>query len=331
MTLERGVLIAAALSVLLGPGPAVAASQRTFVASTGFDTNPCSITAPCRSFTAAIALTNAGGEVVVLDSAGYGPVTIGKAVAIAAPPGVYAGISVLAGAGVTVSAAPGDVVTLRGLTINAQGGSTGIAFNSGDALYVDSVIVSGFSGPGGVGLSAATGGATSSLFVRNSVLRDNATGLSTATTGGSLALGVDRAAFERNGTGALLQGNLLGSIFGSTFADGGTGIAAGSPGRALRVELRDCTISGNSGAGVAAIVGATTATTLSVVTSVVSGNAIGLQSANTGNSIYSSDNTITHNLTGLSATASGTLVSGTDNRLVGNVTNGAFSSSVPKI
>jgi hypothetical protein len=258
-------------------------------------------------------------------------VAINKAVVVAAPSGVYAGISVLAGAGVTVSAAPGDVVTLRGLTVNAQGGSTGIAFNSGGALYVDSVVVTGFSGPGGVGLSAATGGATASLFIKDSILRDNATGLSTATTGGALALSIDRASFERNGTGALLQGNVLGSIYGSTFADGSTGIAAGSPGRTLRVELRDCTISGNSGTGVAAIVGATAATTLSVVTSMVSGNGTGLQSANAGNSIYSSDSTITHNLTGLSATAAGTLVSGTDNRVVGNVTDGAFSSSVPKI
>ena len=254
MTLERGVLIAAALSVLLGPGPAVAASQRTFVASTGFDTNPCTITAPCRSFTAAIALTNAGGEVVVLDSAGYGPVTIGKAVAIAAPPGVYAGISVLAGAGVTVSAAPGDVVTLRGLTINAQGGSTGIAFNSGDALYVDSVIVSGFSGPGGVGLSAATGGATSSLFVRNSVLRDNATGLFTATTGGKLTLRVEQTVLERNGAGADLRGTLIGTIRGSTFTGGATGLSAGlaGSGKSVDLDVRNSTITRNTGAGLAA-------------------------------------------------------------------------------
>jgi hypothetical protein len=301
------------------------------VASTGSDANACTVAAPCRSFTAAIAQTNAGGEVIVLDSAGYGPVAISKAVAIAAPPGVYAGVSVLAGTGISVNAGPGNAVTLRGLTINAQGGTAGIAFTSGDALYVDSVIVSGFSGPGGVGLSAATGAATSSLFVKNSILRDNATGLLTATTSGTLTLGVDGTTFERNATGAALQGNVLGSIYGSTFVDGTTGIAAGSPGQTLMVELRDCTISGNTGSGVAAVVAATASTALSIVSSMVSGNVIGLQAANGGNSVYSSDSTITHNATGLSATASGTLVSGTDNRLVGNTTDGTFSSSVPKI
>ncbi len=70
------------------PSVVCATVPRTFVASTGNHSNPCSLNQPCRSFTAAIAHTNAGGEVIVQDSAGYGPVTIPKSVSIIAPNGI---------------------------------------------------------------------------------------------------------------------------------------------------------------------------------------------------------------------------------------------------
>jgi hypothetical protein len=78
-------------------------AQRTFVASYGLDTNPCSLVAPCRSFGEAIKHTSSGGEVIVLDTAGYGSVVITKPVSIIAPPGIYAGLSVAAGTGIVVN------------------------------------------------------------------------------------------------------------------------------------------------------------------------------------------------------------------------------------
>jgi len=112
------------------------AAPRAFVASTGNDANPCTLAQPCRGFTAAIAAADAGGEVVVLDSAGYGPVTIGKSIAIVAPLGVYAGISVASGDGITIDG-PGINVALRGLSINGQGGQNGIVFTDGVSLVVE--------------------------------------------------------------------------------------------------------------------------------------------------------------------------------------------------
>lgn len=108
---------------LLTTTPAGAAVQRTFVSGQGNDANPCSISAPCRLFTVAIAQTVSGGEVVVVNPGGYGPVTITKAVSIIAPPGIYAGVSVSAGDGVTVNAGPSDRVVLRGLNIVAIPGT----------------------------------------------------------------------------------------------------------------------------------------------------------------------------------------------------------------
>jgi len=138
---------------------ASAAAQRTFVASYGLPGNTalnCSVANPCRAFSDAISVTIAGGEVIVLDSAGYGPVTITQSVSIIAPPGVYAGISVFSGDGITVNTAGIDVV-LKGLTVNGLGGANGIRMTDGASLHIENCTVTGF-GSGGtaaINISAA--------------------------------------------------------------------------------------------------------------------------------------------------------------------------------
>src|SRR5207302_10677152 len=118
------------LFITLAAALPAAAVPRVFVSGLGNDANPGSLTSPKRSFTSALTVTDAGGEIIVLDSAGYGPVTINKSVSIISPTGVYAGITVTSGNGVTVSAGASDVVILRGLTINGLPGFNGIQFNS---------------------------------------------------------------------------------------------------------------------------------------------------------------------------------------------------------
>jgi len=86
-----------ALSGMLAAGAAQATATRTFVSVGGSDANACSVAAPCRTFARAAAATSSNGEIVVLDSGGYGPVTITQSLAITAPPGIYAGISVPSG------------------------------------------------------------------------------------------------------------------------------------------------------------------------------------------------------------------------------------------
>src|SRR5688572_6672741 len=91
LTLAAGFLFAGRSEA--APGAASqATAARTFVSTTGSDANPCTNTQPCRNFAAAIAKTNAGGEVVALSSGGYGPFTIDKSVTVSAV-GVYAGIT----------------------------------------------------------------------------------------------------------------------------------------------------------------------------------------------------------------------------------------------
>ncbi len=117
--------------------------QRTFVASSGSDMNSCGRTDPCRSFAAAIIQTDANGEVVAIDSAGYGPVTIAQNVAVVAPIGVYAGISVFTGDGITISGAT-TVAILRNLYVNGQGGNYGITVNAAHVVHIEHCVVNGF-------------------------------------------------------------------------------------------------------------------------------------------------------------------------------------------
>jgi hypothetical protein len=135
-------LTALALSTLVAAElPAV---QRTFVSAVnGDDTNPCSRLQPCRNFAAALPLTDPNGEVVVLDSGGYGVVTITQPVSLISPSGVHAGITAFSGNAITIEAS-GHVV-LKNLSLNAQGGVSGIDANTVSALYVEGCVINGFS------------------------------------------------------------------------------------------------------------------------------------------------------------------------------------------
>ena len=179
-------LILAALTALAGPALAVP-SQRTFVASYGSDASPnCALLAPCRSFNAAIAQTSAGGEVVILDTAGYGPMTINKSIKIIGPSGVYGGISVTGGAnpttGVVINAGASDIITLRGLDIAGVPQLAGpfplhgIDIQSALAVHIEKTSVSNFTQDASECIRFSTG-AQNALFLVDSFLRECATGV----------------------------------------------------------------------------------------------------------------------------------------------------------
>ena len=165
---RHAVAVFAALAGAFLTGNVSATSQRTFVASTGLDANPCSISAPCRSFSAAIAKTSSNGEVIVLDSAGYGPVTIAKSISLIAPAGIYAGVTVFSGAGITVNG-PGIFVLLRGLSISGQGGVNGINVLDAVRLRIENCVISGMTSDG---ILHGTSG-TSELIVVETSIRNN--------------------------------------------------------------------------------------------------------------------------------------------------------------
>jgi hypothetical protein len=199
---QQFIVAAIAIAVSIVAPDALALAQRTFVRSDGLDANACSILQPCRSFATALLKTNAGGEIIVLDSAGYGPVTIGQSVSIVAPPGVYAGVSVLAGDGITINGDATAKVVLRGLSINGLGGGIGIRLQQGARLHIEGCEVSNMAGEG---ISIEAAGAE--VFINDTIVRDNAgTGVILAATADVV---IDRLRSERNGNGIYAnQGNL---------------------------------------------------------------------------------------------------------------------------
>ncbi|XUM24328.1 hypothetical protein ACRAVF_14670 [Bradyrhizobium oligotrophicum S58] len=135
-----------ALLILASP-EAHAQATRTWVSGVGDDVNPCSRTAPCKTFAGAISKTAAGGEIDVLDPGGYGAVTITKSITIDGG-GTMASILASGTNGINVNAGANDVIILRNLSINGAGttlGLNGINFLAGRKLVVENCTFENFS------------------------------------------------------------------------------------------------------------------------------------------------------------------------------------------
>lgn len=174
-----GLALVAALSV----PSAMAQNTRSFVSPTGSDSNPCTLASPCRNFQAAFNMTNAGGEIAVLGTAGYGTLIITHAISIVNPGAFEAGIAVPSGGiGITINAGSSDTVSLRGLTIEGAGiGFDGIQFNSGGALTVENCFIQDLTGAG----IAFFANSSSNLFVSNTRVANNDKGIQAYPNGGS--------------------------------------------------------------------------------------------------------------------------------------------------
>ena len=156
-----------------------AQATRTWVSGVGDDVNPCSRTAPCKTFAGAISKTADCGEIDALDPGGFGAVTITKSMTIDGT-GTMASILAAGTTGVIVNAATDKVVTLRGLSINgACSGVRGINFIQGAVLNVEDCVIFRFVNEG-ILVNDPDG---MRLNIRNTVIRDNAgDGLSTASS-----------------------------------------------------------------------------------------------------------------------------------------------------
>ncbi len=179
--------IAAAVALTTVAIPA-AAAQRTFVHSSpiGADANaslvpPCALATPCRTFNVAIGVTDPAGEVVILDTAGYGPMVINKSIKVIGPSGVYGGISALGAGinpttGVIINAGDTDVITLRGLDINGVPSTAplpmfGIDIQNAGTVHIEKSSISNFTQDTSACINLTTAKAIQ-LFVTDSFLRE---------------------------------------------------------------------------------------------------------------------------------------------------------------
>jgi hypothetical protein len=170
MKIISALLIAIGLSMV--SGLAQAQATRTWVSGVGDDANPCSRTAPCKTFAGAISKTAANGEISVLDPGGFGAVTITKSISIISD-GSEGGILAAGTNGIIINAAAGDKVFLKGLIIEGAGtGLNGIRFVGGGRLHVEDVVIRNFTTTG-LDMASTTAGARAYL---NRVTINSATG-----------------------------------------------------------------------------------------------------------------------------------------------------------
>lgn len=258
--MKRTVRIAATMvaCALMGSSAAYAQATRTWVSGVGDDANPCSRTAPCKTFAGAISKTAAGGEISVLDPGGFGGITITKSITIDGR-GTLASILVGAGTnGVIVNAAATDVVTLRNLTIHGVGATlNGIRFLAGKTLVVDNVDIS--VAQNGIDIESST--ANANVIISNTTIRGGTNGIQVTTPGGGVRVSVDRTSIRASSTGIDASGGAV-AVTNSVLA-GTTFIAF--HGQVGTHSIDSSQLSGNRNVAVQAAAGATVS---------VSGNSI---------------------------------------------------------
>jgi hypothetical protein len=292
-------LFAATLALWLSAAP-VQAQMRVFVAAQGSDSNPCTFALPCRTFQHAHDTVAAGGEIDVLDPAGYGMLTISKAISIQGHG--FSGISVASGNAITINAGSTDIVDLNGLIIQGGGaGTRGIYFTSGQWLTVENCIIRTMQGNGLSFLSSAT--TLQRLSVSNSYFMNNTSRdiLIEADSSGAIRAVIDRSGFYGNGLAGV---DVIGSF--------GTG--------SIDVAVTD-SIAGNGTIGFLAESSAGHSPTRLVLTrATASGNSIGVEVTGTG-TLRLVQSTVTGNLQGYSILGSGIIFSYGDNAIDDNGSN----------
>jgi hypothetical protein len=303
-------ILAVAAFLLMVTSMANAQATRTWVSGVGDDVNPCSRTAPCKTFAGAISKTADKGEIDCLDPGGFGGVTITKNITIDGTTGAGFGSILAAGTnGVNVNdsatATPNTIIViLRNLSINGAGtGFDGVRFVAGKTLHVEHCHIFGFKGNGtnsdGIDV-ALTGLATGNqdLKVTDTIIENN-TGngirLSNTAGGGLILATVDNCHLDANANGIQTANGASLQVANSNFTfntGSGLNVAAGTS----QVDVDTCNFHSNT-TGITAA-----ASTTRIANCRVSGNGTGLN------------------------IAGGTLQSFGDNKVKGNFTNDVVGS-----
>ncbi len=292
------------LALLMHGAPAQAQATRTWVSGVGDDANPCSRTAPCKTFAGAISKTFTNGEINCLDPGGFGAVTITKSITIDCHE-VLASILASGTTGIIVNIAPNPndplrTVRIRNLNINGTGASgsvgmqtgiNGIRIDQAEMVYIEDVLVSDFAQRGIFDQRTAGG----RLNVSHTTLRNNAIAgivVSPATGSTRIDVALDHVIAEGNGSGMVFNNG-------------------------PRVMINNSASSNNTNSGVESTSTAGSST-VNVNRSMVSNNG-GTALVTTGTSMLRfSDTDIAYNATGFSGA---TLTFGTS-RITGNLVIG---------
>lgn len=304
-------VLGAVLAFLLPGTPAEAQATRTWVSGVGDDANPCSRTAPCKTFAGAISKTARNGEINCIDPGGFGAVTITKSITIDCHK-VFASILNSGTNGIVINfdafqaADARKTVRLRNLNINgADTGLIGIriigaAASTGSEVFIQDCLIDGIFGGTARGISdERTGGGE--LYILNTTVRN------TGQTG--------IAIFPASG------GTKIDAVLDNVYilnANFALGVGSGA-----RVMVFRSIFSGNISAGVAAE-GPSAPSEVNIDLSVVSGNGTGLQTF-AGGTIRISNTNIAFNATGIAGAGVQTF---SNNRIAGNTAAGVVPTQI---
>ncbi|HKF23248.1 MAG TPA: right-handed parallel beta-helix repeat-containing protein [Candidatus Angelobacter sp.] len=282
--MRRSNLLTIVGIVLLGSALASAQATRTWVSGVGDDANPCSRTAPCKTFAGAISKTAPGGEIDALDPGGFGALTITKSITLDGGGGQVASVLVAGTNGIVVAAGASDVVIIRNLRLdgllgsgNANAGINGIRFISGLFLSIENCDIFGFNNNG---IDIALG-ASGKVEIKNTTVTNNANaGIAATTSSGQVQVSISDsyATFNQgaNGGGIVAGDHSRVSVINSIMSDSNNGLRATASAGDSIVTCDHCNISHNGqgvvvGGGAASFVADSTVAFNSVAFSVAAG------------------------------------------------------------
>lgn len=295
--ISRRALLQALIMIVMGfaHGTLHAQALRTWVSGVGDDANPCSRTAPCKTFAGAISKTAAKGEINALDPGGFGAVTITKSITIS---GIGTTASILGAGtnGVVISAGASDVVALRNLEIQGAGtGLNGIRFLNGAKLIVDNVVINGFTLEG----IDFNPNSNSTLLVKDSIITNNTQGgiyLHPGVTGAATAT-IDRVTLHGNGRGVKADDAVDSIIRNSTASSNvNNGFVNNAITRGSHMTIEDSSSVANGGSGIRSI-SANSSVSVSRSSSNFNGS-YGLEAASGGALLTFSNNNLNDNAAG---------------------------------
>jgi hypothetical protein len=302
-----GLLVVASPEVT----PAQAQVARAWVSGSGDDVNPCSRTAPCRTFAAAVTRAAPGYEVNVLDPADYGPVTITDSMNILNDGSGEAGILISGGNGIVIDAAATDVVTLRGLIIDGTNtSSSGISILSAARVNIENCVIQEFAT--GVDVTPSASGFTTSVKVQDSTIINNTAGLISKPTGGAVVvMSIDHSRIDNN--------------FGGGMKADGTGGGSSS------VSVRDSSINFNASNGVNGVTSISGSVQIDLTRDVIATNGLaGVQSNGVMTTMTVGDSILSNNGTAWSAISGGSLLSYGNNQVTGPAGTGPSGGIAPQ-
>jgi hypothetical protein len=243
----RFLLIAAAITAFAALGYSQA--TRTWVSGVGDDVNPCSRTAPCKTFAGAISKTASGGEINCLDPAGYGAVTIVKPITIDCT-GTMGSILAAGTNGINIDLtnsgeSPAKVVRLRGLSINGAGtGLSAIRVIAAARVMIENVLIDGFTQNG----IAVANKAAAQVSVHNTSIRNNAAAGVSILPQGTADIAISRSLIAGNGTGVAAGAGSVVRLSANTIVHNTTGLSTAGTGKIA--STKDNLIDGNGTNGV---------------------------------------------------------------------------------